>query len=115
MRHLKGQNRSVIVHSDYCPDLNICVALATFHFSGNTPIQSDSLNTKARGPKISSGGSLSVFAGILSGPDAFASFSPFSAVSIQCFVTDLKTNLADLSMTCRSCAGSSVDLSSVFR
>ena len=79
--------------SDCCPDLNIGVTIATFRFSGNAPFQSDSLTIKATGTKISSAASLSIFAGILSGPDAFASFIPFNAVRTQCFVTDLNLNL----------------------
>ena len=40
-------------------------------------------------------------AGILSGADDFDSLSPISAVSTQCFVTDLTLNLADFSMSVR--------------
>ena len=97
--------------SDCCPDLNIGGTLATFHFSGNTPIQCDPLNGKARGTQINFAAS---FAGILSGPDTVASFSPFSAVSTQCFVTELNLNLPDLSMTCKNFLAPSVDLSSIF-
>ena len=41
-------------------------------------------------------------------------FSLFNAATTHCFVTDLNLNLVDLSMTCKNCVGSSVDLSSIF-
>ena len=72
-----------------------------FHISGNAPIQGESLNITARGTQISSAASFSIFAGILSRPGDFDSYSPFSAVNTQCFVTDLNLNLADLSITGR--------------
>ena len=90
-----------LFRSDCCPDLNVGVTFATFHLSGKTPLQSDSLNIIARGTQISSDASFNTFAGILSGPGDFDSFSPFSAVSTHCFETDLNLNLADFSMAVR--------------
>ena len=95
--------------SNCCPDLNIDITLDTFQFSGNTHLQSDSVNIMARGIQISSTTSFSTFVEILSGPGDFDSFRPFSAVSVQCFVTDSNLNLADLSITCKNLVGSSVD------
>ena len=67
----------------------------------HTPLQSDSLNVKARSTQISSTTSFSTIAEILSGPGDFDSFRSFSAASIQYFATDLNLILADLAITCK--------------
>ena len=82
-------------------------------FRKHSPNQTDSLNIMASSTQIISVASFCIFTYILSCPGDFDSFIPFSVVSTEWFVTDLKLSLIDLSMSGRNWVGSTLDFASI--